>query len=98
SIGWMPLPRDSKFEGDALPLMPMTGPIVTRIVDETGEDVPAGGVGHLVLSSRYIALGYWRDSGLTERHFHRGSDGSLIFVSSDLARRDPRGHMYLVGR
>nr|WP_275897409.1 AMP-binding protein [Halorussus sp. MSC15.2] len=64
----------------------------TRSNDD-GEELPAGGIGELELSSPHAAAGYWRNQSETEETFGDG------WVSTgDLARRDEDGYYYIEGR
>lgn len=65
-----------------------------RIVDEAGKDVADGEVGDLLFAGPGVTPGYWRNEEATEAAFTE--DGWLR--SGDLARRDPGGHYYVVGR
>jgi fatty-acyl-CoA synthase len=65
-----------------------------RLVDpETGQDVPVGQPGELLIAGPHVCSGYWRNpqataSALREGWFHTG----------DMARRDEDGFFYIVGR
>ncbi len=60
---------------------------------ETGEPVPDGEVGHAVLKSPTLALGYWNDSVTTFRTRYAG-----YYLTGDLMYRDEEGYYYHVDR
>ena len=64
-----------------------------RVVDDEGNDVPAGEVGELASASPYLFAGYLNLPEATARSM-RGD----WFVSGDLARLDDEGYLYLVDR
>lgn len=64
-----------------------------RIVNEKGEEVPAGEEGELVARGGQIPKGFWRMPGKTRRDYRNG-----WFHTGDIARKDERGFIYLVGR
>jgi fengycin family lipopeptide synthetase E len=45
------------------------------IVDAEGHPVEDGAIGEIIISSPYLALGYWRDSGLTQTVFSGQTPG-----------------------
>ena len=70
------------------------------LVDEAGAPVAEGDTGEVLVSSRYIALGYWRDPELTARAFGVDPDdpSSRTYRTGDLARRRPDGLLEFEGR
>jgi amino acid adenylation domain-containing protein len=70
------------------------------IADTEGKSVQDGNVGEIVVSSPYIALGYWRDPELTARVFGvDAADPSLrILKTGDHGRRRPDGLLDFLGR
>jgi amino acid adenylation domain-containing protein len=71
-----------------------------RILNADGSATPDGEVGEIVVTSRYIALGYWRDPGLTAQSFETDSSDPLgrRYRTGDLVRRLPDGLIEFVGR
>lgn len=66
---------------------------VVRIVDEEGNELPAGETGELVVSGPQVMAGYWNqpeETALAVRH-----DG---FHTGDVGRMDEDGWFYLVDR
>ncbi len=69
------------------------------IVDEQGEEAPAGAIGELVVRGSHVAQGYWNSPELSARVFRPGrcrSDAHLY--TGDLFRRDDEGYYYFVAR
>lgn len=65
-----------------------------RIVDlETGEDLPPGRVGELVVRGPQLMQGYWNNPSETARVLR---DGWLF--TGDIAQRDPSGYFYVINR
>jgi len=66
-----------------------------RIVDlETGEDLPVGKEGELLVKGPQVFSGYWHDQEATEKVF--SSDGWLH--TQDIALLDEEGYIFLKGR
>ena len=85
------------------PRLPVGRSIAGRKVDVVGEDgtlVAEGEVGEVMVTSRHIALGYWREPQLTSLSFAvDAADPSLrSYRTGDLARRRPDGLVEFVGR
>ncbi|HVL72316.1 MAG TPA: class I adenylate-forming enzyme family protein [Beijerinckiaceae bacterium] len=81
-------PRDDDTIGPALPM------VETRIVDPDGRDVPQGETGELWVRGPNVMKGYYRDAAGTAQAIT--PEGWLR--TGDLARADPAGNLYLVGR
>jgi acyl carrier protein len=70
------------------------------LVGEDGEVVAEGEVGEVVVTSRYIAQGYWREPELTARSFAVSpSDAQQrCYHTGDLVRRRADGLVEFIGR
>jgi amino acid adenylation domain-containing protein len=69
------------------------------VVDESGEPVPPGEVGELVVYGPHVMQGYWRSPELTARRFGTGSvPGERALYTGDLFRMDEEGFLYFVAR
>lgn len=71
---------------------PMAG-VSLRVLDEAGNEVPAGSPGELELSGEQLASGYWENPAATATAF---PDGRLL--TGDVAIIDEAGWVYLVDR
>jgi amino acid adenylation domain-containing protein len=91
------VPRNN---GDRIPIgFPLPGNAI-EVVDEQGALVAAGEVGELVVRSRYVALGYWREGRCQlDVIEHDPLDPSLrILRTGDLVRERPDGLLDWIGR
>jgi acyl-coenzyme A synthetase/AMP-(fatty) acid ligase/acyl carrier protein len=70
------------------------------VLDADGHETPVGEVGEIVVSSRYVSLGYWNEPELTRVAFSTDvNDPSIrVYKSGDLARRRADGLLEYVGR
>jgi amino acid adenylation domain-containing protein len=70
------------------------------ILDDRGEPVADGEVGEVVVTSRSVALGYWRDLEATTRAFATdpAEPATRSFKTGDLALRRPDGLIEYIGR
>ncbi|MDF1592695.1 MAG: long-chain fatty acid--CoA ligase [Desulfobacterales bacterium] len=64
-----------------------------RIVDDSGKEVPPGGVGEIVVKGPTVLLRYWNKDPETRAAFRDG-----WFHTGDLGKRDDDGFLYIVGR
>jgi thioesterase domain-containing protein len=69
-----------------------------RIVDEHGQDVPAGVPGEIHVSGSNVALGYWGHSRPGDPQFVREHDGRRSVQLRDRARVREDGAFELLGR
>ncbi|MBL7495405.1 non-ribosomal peptide synthetase [Frankia sp. CNm7] len=76
---------------------PAAGKDVT-IEREDGGVVPAGETGDVVVSSHFLAAGYWNAPELSAAKFSRLPDGRLRCATGDLGRFEPDGRLLLLGR
>jgi long-chain acyl-CoA synthetase len=67
--------------------------VENRIVDELGDDVPAGEVGELIIRGPNVMKGYYK---MPEETAVAIRDGWLY--TGDIARRDGEGYIYIVDR
>jgi amino acid adenylation domain-containing protein len=98
-LGWCV--DDTLRSSTALP--PVGRPWPTRAVAIVGEDgnaVADGDVGDIVVSSSYIALGYWDGAALQVRAFppDPADPTKRVFNTGDRGRRRPDGLIEFVGR
>lgn len=64
-----------------------------RIVDEAGNDVPAGSMGEVVLRGPHLMSGYWKLPELTAETIRQG-----WLHTKDMGQCDAAGFVYLLGR
>jgi amino acid adenylation domain-containing protein len=85
------------------PRLPIGRPrpdVKVMVVNEDGRPMADGEIGEIVIASRYVALGYWRDPNLTARAFKTdpADQETRIFKTGDFGRQRPDGLMEFVGR
>lgn len=70
------------------------------LCDEQGNEVRPGLTGEMVVRSRYLSPGYWRNEALTAARFPGDTDplACRAFHTGDLARRDADGTLVFLGR
>jgi len=69
------------------------------LLDERGDPVGSGEVGEIVVRSRYMAAGYWRNPSLTAERFSDPDDsGTRLFRTGDLGRISSEGILEFLGR
>src|SRR5262249_55920954 len=64
-----------------------------RVVDDEGVDVPADGLGEIVIRGPKVFGGYWRDPEATANAFRDG-----WFRTGDVGRLDADGFLYVEDR
>jgi non-ribosomal peptide synthetase component F len=71
-----------------------------RLLDEDDRPVAAGEVGEIVVKSRHIAAGYWRNPSLTAKVFSSDLDGrgTRLVHTGDRARINADGMLEFFGR
>jgi len=85
-------PLGAPKKGSVGPAVPDT---LEKIVDlDTGVELPAGGVGELLISGPQVMQGYWKAPEATAETIR--PDGWLR--SGDIARMDEDGYLYIVDR
>ena len=68
--------------------------VEVRILDDGGDEVPAGAIGQIAIRGHNVMKGYWRRQEATELAITE--DG--WFLTGDLGRIDEEGFLYVVGR
>jgi long-chain acyl-CoA synthetase len=71
-----------------------------KIVDiATGQDLPAGHTGELVVRGPQVMLGYWGLGDETDRVLHRSEDGRGAWLyTEDIATMDEDGYFTIINR
>lgn len=67
--------------------------IQVKIFSESGEDLPHGSIGEVVVKSWVVTKGYFKDDLLTQSTIRKG-----WFYTGDLGKFDAEGFLYIVGR
>lgn len=70
------------------------------IVDGLGRSVAQGKTGEIVIHSRFVSPGYWKEPALTAQRFRPDpqAEGYFYYYSGDLGRIDADGQVYFMGR
>ncbi|HSJ04170.1 MAG TPA: AMP-binding protein [Verrucomicrobium sp.] len=70
------------------------------LLDDRGNNVAIGETGEIVIQSRYLAAGYWRNEALTEQRFCpvEGEPGLREYRGGDMGRFTPEGMLQVLGR
>jgi len=86
--------------GAVLPVGYPVPDMEVTVVDEDGVRVPDGAVGEIAVTSRYLAVGYWRDPERTALRFRPDpADPSMrTYRTGDLGRMRPDGCLEHLGR
>lgn len=89
-----------RVPGEPLPVGHTIPDRFLSIVDDHDRLVMQGGAGELVIKSRYVALGYWRDPETTARQFAIDplDSETRIYKTGDLVRRRSDGLFEYIGR
>lgn len=64
-----------------------------NVLDDTGQEMPAGKTGELTASGDNIMQGYWRDSEATTKAL-----GPQGYRTGDMGYYDDEGYFYIIGR
>lgn len=92
------LDMDSDVNDDVLSVGFPVGDKEIRLVDDSGQDVPSGSVGQIVVEGDYLALGYWGNPELSEEKFGVGRGGRRTYHMGDLGRFRDDGRLEFLGR
>jgi amino acid adenylation domain-containing protein len=94
---WRSSAADNAPEG-RLPVGTLSSGTEILILDEIGRPVGPGEIGEIVVKSRYMAAGYWRQPMLTAQRFS-GLLGSVRqFRTGDMGRINAKGQLEFDGR
>lgn len=92
--------HDFDFPRDGVPVGYPAPWKKVRLVDDDGSDVAPGEIGEIVLQSRYLTCGYWKNPGLNASKFLTQPEypDERIYRTGDLGRILPDGFLVHVGR
>ena len=68
------------------------------LLGEGDQRVARGEIGEIVVRSRYLAAGYWREPALTAERFSGTLGGVRQFRTGDMARINAKGQLEFAGR
>ena len=96
----VPLDADDAIPEGLLPVGHFAKDIEVSLIGDDGQPVGRGEVGEIVVKSRYVANGYWRDPKLTAERFSADLDGNgtRLVWTGDLGRINADGLLELCGR
>lgn len=94
------LARDVPILPTAIPSGPPIDGMAIQIVDETGQPLGPDQVGEIIVRSRYVSPGYWRDPELTAARFRPdpAAPGVFLVQTGDLGKLDHYGNLIHKGR
>ena len=87
-------------EAGVLPVGHAASGVDIRIENEAGNPVKTGETGEIVVSGRYLAIGYWKNAALTDAVFHSEPDDPTkrSYRSGDFGRWRSDGQLEYLGR
>jgi amino acid adenylation domain-containing protein len=96
----LPIDRETCFETQRVPLGHAIDDVELSLLGDDGECVPAGTVGEITVSSRYIARGYWGRPQLTAARFNVDPRDPLKrrFRTGDVGMWNADGSLKFLGR
>ena len=91
---------DTRLEGLRIPVGRAIPDRSVALLAEDGTPVPEGEPGEIVVTSRHMALGYWRAPELSSKGFGTAPQDPLarVFRTGDLGRQRPDGLLEFLGR
>ncbi len=94
------LTHDTSITGRTVPIGKPTEGMRINIVDDSGKAVAPQQVGRIILTSRYLAQGYWDDPKLSAASFQPDVDDptARTFDTGDLGRVNEQGLLEHCGR
>jgi amino acid adenylation domain-containing protein len=100
NIAWSRWTQNDCIPQGVLPVGHFSRDINISLVGDDGQPVASGEIGEIVVTSRYVAAGYWRDPELTASRFSPELDnkGTRQVRTGDLARIDADGLLSFCGR
>jgi amino acid adenylation domain-containing protein len=92
--------KATQMPGNLVPVGTAVDGIKVTLVDEDDRQVDCNEVGEIVVRSRYLSPGYWRDPDLTQATFLPAEENGdeRIYRTGDLGRLRPDGFFEKLGR
>lgn len=84
--------------GEVVPIGRPVFDMKVRIVDDDGEPVADGIAGEIMVRSRYLAVGYWGRSDLTNAAFRDCGKDGREYSTGDIGRIGPDSQLEYLGR
>ena len=99
-IAWSRWSAQDNVPEGVLPVGHFVRGMDVSLLGDDGQPVARGEVGEIVIRSRYLANGYWRDPVLTAERFSADPDGegTRLLRTGDLGRINADGLLELRGR
>jgi amino acid adenylation domain-containing protein len=99
-IAWGRWTQDAKVPERVLPIGHFVRDVDVSLLGDDGQPVARGEVGEILVRSRYLANGYWRDPRLTAERFSADLDGNgtRMVRLGDLGRINADGLLEFCGR
>jgi amino acid adenylation domain-containing protein len=100
TIAWFRWTENDNISNGVLPVGHIAKNIEVSLLGDDGQPVARGGVGEIMVKSRYVAKGYWRDPQLTAERFSDDLDGkgTRLVRTGDRARINADGMLEFCGR
>jgi amino acid adenylation domain-containing protein len=100
NIAWGRWRQDDNVSAGALPVGHFSRDTDVVLVGDDDQPVARGEVGEIVVRSRYLASGYWRDPALTAQRFSADVDdnGTRVLRTGDRGRINADGLLEYCGR
>lgn len=100
NIAWSRWTQDNDIPEGVLPVGHFSRDMDITLGNDDGQPVARGEVGEILVKSRYVAAGYWRDPQLTAERFSDDLDGhgTRLVRTGDLARINADGLLEFCGR
>ena len=94
------LDRDTALSGDRVPVGYPVDDVEAIVCDEQGRALEPGALGEIVVRSRFLASGYWRNPELTAARFRPdpGGGGERLYFSGDMGTMSADGCLVHHGR
>ncbi|MCW5982829.1 MAG: non-ribosomal peptide synthetase [Bryobacteraceae bacterium] len=93
--------RETPVEDGAPPIGYAVEDMDVTVLDDDGRELEPGAAGEIAVTSRYLALGYWKQPELTAERFQvceAGPPGLRRYRTGDLGRMRPDGCLGYLGR
>src|SRR5205807_1794238 len=97
TLAYFRLSRTDQVGEGRLPVGHAAEGIEILLLDEEARPVDRGVAGEIVVRSKYISKGYWRNKAQTDLRFSQGADGVCTFQTGDLGKVNDLGLLEVVG-